>query len=151
MDDGRTRCHSQRDAGGDLWRPARCALPAQRARRALHPPSVHSVRCACQRARRALRPPSLHTACCTAGRRRRGCSCGLQAHTGCVILSLLAPHNQPPVNPCPHSPNAGFQLWINLPAKDKMMKPRYQDYQADDIPVAEKDGASGRASCPSAC
>lgn len=31
------------------------------------------------------------------------------------------------------------------------MKPRYQDYQADDIPVAEKDGASGRASCPSAC
>lgn len=23
------------------------------------------------------------------------------------------------------------------------MKPRYQDYQAEDIPVAEKDGASG--------
>lgn len=39
--------------------------------------------------------------------------------------------------------SAGFQLWINLPAKDKMMKPRYQDYQAEDIPVAEKDGASG--------
>jgi len=39
--------------------------------------------------------------------------------------------------------HAGFQLWINLPAKDKMMKPRYQDYQAEDIPVAEKDGASG--------
>ncbi|KAI7838766.1 hypothetical protein COHA_007559 [Chlorella ohadii] len=38
----------------------------------------------------------------------------------------------------------GFQLWINLPAKDKMMKPRYQDYQAEDIPVAEKDGASVR-------
>lgn len=38
----------------------------------------------------------------------------------------------------------GFQLWINLPAKDKMCKPRYQDLQADDIPVAEKDGASVR-------
>lgn len=34
----------------------------------------------------------------------------------------------------------GFQLWINLPAKDKMIKPRYQDYQAKDIPVVEKDG-----------
>lgn len=38
----------------------------------------------------------------------------------------------------------GFQLWINLPAKDKMCKPRYQDYQADDIPAAESDGASVR-------
>lgn len=38
----------------------------------------------------------------------------------------------------------GFQLWINLPAKDKMCKPRYQDYQSKDIPVAEKDGASVR-------
>lgn len=31
----------------------------------------------------------------------------------------------------------GFQLWINLPAKDKMCKPRYQDYQASDIPIKE--------------
>mmetsp|Transcript_21360 Transcript_21360/g.46698 ORF Transcript_21360/g.46698 Transcript_21360/m.46698 type:complete len:293 (-) Transcript_21360:786-1664(-) len=38
----------------------------------------------------------------------------------------------------------GFQLWINLPAKDKMCKPRYQDYQASDIPVAEQDGVSVR-------
>lgn len=35
----------------------------------------------------------------------------------------------------------GFQLWINLPAAHKMMKPRYQDYQAADIPVVE-DAAS---------
>lgn len=27
--------------------------------------------------------------------------------------------------------------------QDKMCKPRYQDYQADDIPAAESDGASG--------
>ena len=92
--------------------------------------------------------------------------------------------------------HAGFQLWINLPAKDKMMKPRlvlppgwlpprlwlpafcactlfalpcsrhhptahitervrrsparYQDYQAEDIPVAEKDGASGGPLSPPA-
>jgi quercetin 2,3-dioxygenase len=35
----------------------------------------------------------------------------------------------------------GFQLWVNLPAKDKMIKPRYQDYQASDIPTVRS--ASG--------
>ncbi|MGY6517890.1 MAG: pirin family protein [Lysobacteraceae bacterium] len=30
----------------------------------------------------------------------------------------------------------GFQLWLNLPAKDKMTAPRYQEYGPDDIPVA---------------
>lgn len=30
----------------------------------------------------------------------------------------------------------GFQVWVNLPAKDKMCKPRYQEYQANDIPKA---------------
>ncbi len=29
----------------------------------------------------------------------------------------------------------GFQLWVNLPAKDKMAAPRYQDIGADRIPV----------------
>lgn len=38
----------------------------------------------------------------------------------------------------------GFQLWINLPRKDKMVKPRYQDYQAADIPTASGDGWSVR-------
>lgn len=39
----------------------------------------------------------------------------------------------------------GFQLWINLPAKDKMVKPRYQDIQASDIPVVQfKDGGHAR-------
>jgi redox-sensitive bicupin YhaK (pirin superfamily) len=27
--------------------------------------------------------------------------------------------------------------WVNLPAKDKMIPPRYQDYQADQIPIRE--------------
>ena len=28
----------------------------------------------------------------------------------------------------------GFQLWVNLPAKDKMAQPRYQEFSADRIP-----------------
>ena len=34
----------------------------------------------------------------------------------------------------------GFQLWINLPARDKMIKPRYQDIQAADIPSVPLGG-----------
>jgi redox-sensitive bicupin YhaK (pirin superfamily) len=30
----------------------------------------------------------------------------------------------------------GFQLWVNLPRKDKMIKPRYQDIPTSRIPVA---------------
>ncbi|MEE7546193.1 pirin family protein, partial [Xanthomonas sp. Kuri4-1] len=30
----------------------------------------------------------------------------------------------------------GFQLWVNLPARDKMGEPRYQEYAPDRIPVA---------------
>jgi redox-sensitive bicupin YhaK (pirin superfamily) len=32
----------------------------------------------------------------------------------------------------------GFQLWINLPGKDKMTAPRYQDIPPEDIPVVER-------------
>jgi hypothetical protein len=32
----------------------------------------------------------------------------------------------------------GFQLWVNLPAKDKMCKPRYQDIDPEKIPVVER-------------
>src|SRR3546814_2676216 len=28
----------------------------------------------------------------------------------------------------------GFQLWLNLPARDKMSAPRYQEYAAEQIP-----------------
>jgi redox-sensitive bicupin YhaK (pirin superfamily) len=31
----------------------------------------------------------------------------------------------------------GFQLWVNLPTKDKMMEPRYRDVKADTIPEVE--------------
>ena len=31
----------------------------------------------------------------------------------------------------------GFQLWVNLPAKDKMTAPRYQDIQGENIPTAD--------------
>lgn len=33
----------------------------------------------------------------------------------------------------------GFQLWVNLPASDKMTDPRYQDIAASDIPEVETD------------
>jgi redox-sensitive bicupin YhaK (pirin superfamily) len=36
---------------------------------------------------------------------------------------------------------AGFQLWVNLPKKFKMTKPRYQDVRSDRIPeIKNKDG-----------
>jgi redox-sensitive bicupin YhaK (pirin superfamily) len=39
----------------------------------------------------------------------------------------------------------GFQLWSNLPRKDKMMDPRYQEVKQRDIPVvATPEGASVR-------
>jgi redox-sensitive bicupin YhaK (pirin superfamily) len=31
----------------------------------------------------------------------------------------------------------GFQLWVNLPAKDKLTKPRYQDIQGDKVPEVD--------------
>jgi len=34
----------------------------------------------------------------------------------------------------------GFQLWINLPKKDKMMNPRYQELPSKKIPIVQSDG-----------
>ncbi|SMC16027.1 hypothetical protein SAMN02745857_00077 [Andreprevotia lacus DSM 23236] len=33
----------------------------------------------------------------------------------------------------------GFQLWVNLPARDKMTAPRYQEYAAEQMPVVALD------------
>ncbi len=38
----------------------------------------------------------------------------------------------------------GFQLWVNLPAAQKMDSPRYRGVKSSTIPVIEKDGASVR-------
>ena len=37
----------------------------------------------------------------------------------------------------------GFQLWVNLPAKDKMGQPRYQEFSADRIPEVSPSSGIG--------
>jgi redox-sensitive bicupin YhaK (pirin superfamily) len=34
----------------------------------------------------------------------------------------------------------GFQLWVNLPRRDKLMAPRYQEFPAAQIPTGRSDG-----------
>ena len=36
----------------------------------------------------------------------------------------------------------GFQLWVNLPAKDKMIPPRYQDTPAEEVPIVTTDNGN---------
>ena len=38
----------------------------------------------------------------------------------------------------------GFQLWVNLPRRDKMMQPRYQELRADQIPTATSEDGKVR-------
>jgi quercetin 2,3-dioxygenase len=38
----------------------------------------------------------------------------------------------------------GLQLWVNLPSRDKMMKPRYQEVPAQRIPTAQTNDGSVR-------
>ena len=38
----------------------------------------------------------------------------------------------------------GFQIWVNLPAKDKMMKPRYQEVPGGGIPTGETPDGKAR-------
>jgi quercetin 2,3-dioxygenase len=44
---------------------------------------------------------------------------------------------------------SGFQLWVNLPAKYKMINPRYRGISSDDIPSIEKEGIRIRIICGS--
>src|ERR671930_902566 len=37
---------------------------------------------------------------------------------------------------------AGFQLWVNLPAKQKMVAPRYQNIHAKEIAVSQREGGA---------
>lgn len=39
---------------------------------------------------------------------------------------------------------SGFQLWVNLPAKHKMVAPKYQDIPAEQIPTVSEDGSAVR-------
>lgn len=43
--------------------------------------------------------------------------------------------------PKPSKRMLGAQLWINLPAGDKMTAPRYGDIKKDDVPVIAEEGA----------
>lgn len=36
----------------------------------------------------------------------------------------------------------GFQLWVNIPAKDKMMSPRYQEIKSTEIPTITEENVS---------
>jgi redox-sensitive bicupin YhaK (pirin superfamily) len=36
----------------------------------------------------------------------------------------------------------GFQLWVNLPAKDKMVAPGYQEFPAGRMPIESRDGGA---------
>jgi redox-sensitive bicupin YhaK (pirin superfamily) len=38
----------------------------------------------------------------------------------------------------------GFQLWVNLPASDKMSPPRYQEVTVGEVPIIEADGVKVR-------
>jgi redox-sensitive bicupin YhaK (pirin superfamily) len=48
-------------------------------------------------------------------------------------------HEEMPI-PGPSGNIKGFQLWVNLPASQKMSKPRYQEVAAETIPVYKCEG-----------
>jgi len=43
--------------------------------------------------------------------------------------------------PKPAERKLGVQLWLNLPAKDKMTDPRYGDIRSENVPIVTEEGA----------
>jgi quercetin 2,3-dioxygenase len=37
---------------------------------------------------------------------------------------------------------SGFQLWVNLPASEKMRPPRYQEFEPDEVPIEIRDSGA---------
>lgn len=50
-------------------------------------------------------------------------------------------HNE---NPLPGTTTHALQLWVNLPAREKMAAPRYQDLRAADLPRRQEPGVEIR-------
>ena len=46
-------------------------------------------------------------------------------------------HNE---NPLPGTTTHALQLWVNLPASEKMAAPRYQDLRGADLPRRREPG-----------
>ncbi len=68
-----------------------------------------------------------------------GCVQWMTAGSGIIHQEMPKPVN---------SRMGGFQLWVNLPRKHKMMDPRYQEIKAGEIPtVALPGGASVNVIC----
>ena len=51
-------------------------------------------------------------------------------------------HNE---NPLPGTTTHALQLWVNLPASEKMAAPRYQDLRGADLPTRREPGVEIRA------
>ncbi len=47
--------------------------------------------------------------------------------------------------PKPAERMLGVQLWLNLPAKDKMVDPQYGDIKSENVPIVREEGARIRA------
>lgn len=68
-----------------------------------------------------------------AGRVDAGCVQWMTAGSGIIHQEMPKPVN---------GRMGGFQLWVNLPGKDKMTDPRYQEIPARDIPTARLPGGA---------
>lgn len=59
----------------------------------------------------------------------------MTAGKGIVHAEMPASRNQDSV---------GFQLWLNLAKKDKMVEPRYQEFRSAEIPHVKREGVEAR-------